>query len=107
MSAPALAKADRPKVEQPRARPDTNGWRVFCLRNGKLKELYFGCSDDVQAGVKQLENSSGTVAHWDFKLHDMFCFDLEDYPDQQTAAAAVMQLRRAPPPDGWQTLDGD
>ena len=80
-------------------------WRVYCLRNSTLKQLYFDCSDDVQSDLRAHEERlAGRLQHWDFSKHDLMCFDLDEHADEDTAAAGVGKLRAAPAPAGWNVV---
>ena len=77
-------------------------WRVYCVRNTMLKQLYFGYSDDVASDVRKLEEQIGScVAHWDFDQHDLICFDLDTFATEPQAIASVAKLVATAPPAGW------
>ena len=83
-------------------------WRVFCIRNTMLKELYFDCSDEVRSDLRKLEEEVGSkLAHWDFDKHDLICFDLDTYDTKDRALASVEKLIAAPAPPGWQIVTED
>ena len=80
-------------------------WRVYCLRNSTLQQIYFGCSADVQRDVRALEEApSSALSTWDFKEHDVVCFDLDDHTDEQRAIAATAKYRESAAPDGWTVI---
>ena len=77
-------------------------WRVYCIRNKMLQELYFDCTDDVHTDLRKLEEEVGSkLAHWDFEKHDLICFDLDTYGSKPQADGGVCRLEAAPAPPGW------
>ena len=80
-------------------------WRVYCLRNKTLQQLYFDCSTDVQHDVRALdEELGGKLKSWDFISHDVMCFDLDEHSDEKQAVAGVNKYVAAAPPPGWEVV---
>ena len=80
-------------------------WRVFCIRNKMLKQLYFDCTTDVHSDLRKLEEAVGSnVAHWDFDKHDLICFDLDTFQTEDKARESVAKLTNAAPPPAWQIV---
>jgi hypothetical protein len=80
-------------------------WRVYCLRNKTLQQLYFDCSKDVQHDVRELEDQlGGKLTNWDFVSHDLMCFDLDEHTDEKQAVADVDKYVAAPAPPGWEVV---